>query len=102
MVGEQGSVGGIATRDGVAALGLCVVGYLLHLRAVRWAWILAGVAGAISVRDLLIALGAAGVAPGPGLWSTAGGSSAAAVVLFARLFREVRRGGPSAEQGRRV
>jgi hypothetical protein len=86
-VGGEHSVAGIATRDGVAVLGLCIGAYILHLRAVSWAWIPAGVAGAVAVRDVLIILTARGLAPGFGLALTATTTCAAGLVLFVRLIR---------------
>jgi hypothetical protein len=100
-VGEERAVSGIATRDGVAVLGLCIGAYILRLRAVPWAWILAGVAGAVAVRDLLIVLTARGVAPGFGLVLTAVTTCAAGLLLFVRLIRRVRGGDGGHDDGRK-
>lgn len=88
----EGGRAGIAEPDGVIVLAAAVAAYLLSLAGIRWAWVVAGFAATIAVRDLVIVLRAEGVAVGVGLWLTAGALVLETVRLLGLLIAQVLEG----------
>lgn len=84
------SSAGIQQGDGLPVLALSAGAYLLGRGPVRWAWIPAGLATVIVLRDVERLLGVEGVSIGVGLWMSAVGLSIGTAVLLAREVARLR------------
>ncbi len=89
--GESGaeSVRGTGVDEGQIVLLACLLTVGLIQVGWRPAWIGAGFAGAITVRELLDLIGSDGADPAAGLWIAAAASAAAVVLLVWDLFAGV-------------
>ena len=96
------SVQGTAVNEGQIVLVVCLITVGLIQVGWRPAWISAGFAGAITVREILSLSGGGGPDPAFGLWIAAAASVVAVVLLVWDMFTGVSaKGGPDDKPGGR-
>ena len=96
------SVQGTAVNDGQIVLVVCLITVGLIQVGWRPAWISAGFAGAITVREILSLSSNGGPDPASGLWIAAAASVVAVVLLVWDMFTGVSaKGGPDDKPGGR-
>jgi hypothetical protein len=86
-----GSAAGIEQGDGWPVLAMAAGAFFLARAHVRWAWIPAALGAVVTIKDIFTVSGVEGAGAGIGLWMSAAGLTAAAILLFAREIEGARR-----------
>ncbi len=94
-----GSVRGIEAGVGRLLLAVCIVTIALVQIGWRPAWIGAGFAGAMAVREVIDPSGIGSPDPGSGLWVAIIASAVAVVLLVWDMFSGVSEGGAGGDMG---
>lgn len=90
---------GLSRGDGFLILALGAATFLLDRSRIRWAWIVAGIAAAVAIRDVVRVLGVPSASVGIGLWITAAGFVSAAAWLLGELAVRIARAKPDSSGG---